>query len=249
MRTPNLIHTHPLIDARAPRALAVQTRMKAIAWTIAVVALTLAVAIASSAGASTKSKCQRLKGKDLAPAHKVKLTRRANDEGGTDLRGCVLPRGHVYRIASSTHLGTLDDGYTVKQVARWIVLVRTTRDSQYGSSSMVIVSNLKTGHSYTVANQCLSGGTGPCSPSEESAAAFINKRGQAVAANQPNTPDPLNANTTVIAGFSSSGTRCDLDTGLTAQIPATSLTLQGSLASWTHAGAARSATLPGCPAP
>ena len=77
----------------------------------AAIAMLLTGAVMAAAGlspgvavAAKSSKCQRLKGRDIAPASSVKLVRRANADDGTDLFGCVLPRGPVQHIASSADL-------------------------------------------------------------------------------------------------------------------------------------------------
>jgi hypothetical protein len=64
--------------------------------------------------------------------------------------------------------------------------------------------------------------------------------GRAVAALQHFRPAPQSP-TDVIVGFASDGTRRLLDAGALGDLPAASLGLTGDVASWTHAGAPRSA--------
>lgn len=187
------------------------------------------------------SSCRALRGRDLAPARNVKLVRRRNRENGTDLLGCVLGRRGVREIASSRDLETTTEGYTVEQVAGTIVLLASSYGSQYASDRRVSVSDIRTGRRYVVARSCSRVGSGPCGgQNATAAAAFVNDRGQAVAAIVPDETQ-----TTMIVGFSSRGERRELDSGPSAEVPASSLRLDGSTVRWTHSGEARSATLCG----
>jgi hypothetical protein len=185
------------------------------------------------------SSCRALQGRDLAPARKVKLVRRRNRDNGTDLLGCVLRQGRVRKLASSRDLATTTESYTVRQVAGAIVLLASSSDSQYGTDRRVSVSDVRTGRTYLVARSCSRLGGGPCAgQNATAAAAFVNRRGQAAAAIVPEATE-----TTAIAGFSSRGRRRDLDSGPSAELPASSLGLDGRTVTWTHSGAPRSATL------
>ena len=196
--------------------------------------------IAQADAARRTKTCRSLRGRDLAPARRVRLVRRKTADG-TDLLGCVLPRGRVHRIASSQDLFTTVYGYELRQVAGAIALVAYSYGSQYGESSSTSVWNLRTGRSYAIATHCsMLGDPGTCRPGDATAvAAFINRRGQAAAAIVP-----YMAQITTIAGFSSRGARSNLDSGPSAELPASSLRLAGSTATWTHSGAERSANLP-----
>jgi hypothetical protein len=206
---------------------------------LAAAAVAAALPMTASARPST---CQRLKGRDLAPARSVKLVRHRNDEAGTDLLGCVLPRGRVRTVAYSSDEETTTEGYRIRQVAGAIVLLASTYDSQYGSGRSLSVYNIATGRAYVIANVCSGLGDPSCGDPLKAgaAAAFINKRGQAGAALVPTGGDPV-----TIVGFSSRGQRRDLDSGPAAELPAASLQLKGSTVSWTHSGQARTATLSG----
>ena len=185
-----------------------------------------------------RSRCQRLRGRDRAPARLVKLATRRNQDDGTDLLGCVLPRGRVYTVASSAQGDTFGRSYRLRQVANAIVLMSISSGNQYQSSQRTFVQNLRGGRAYTIAFTC-SVMFESCEGNTSAAAAFVNSRGQAVAAVVPEA-----ANTLEIAAFSPLGTRQQLDSGPPGQLPASSLRLAGSVATWTHAGQARSAQLP-----
>jgi hypothetical protein len=185
--------------------------------------------------------CTRLRGRDLAPARKVKLVRRRNRDDGTDLLGCVRPRGRVRVLASSSDQETTVVGYKVRQVAGAIVLLDSSYDSQYASDRSVSVSDIRTGREYRIARSCLRIDGSPCGgPRATAAAAFVNRRGQAAAAIVLAGTD-----TTTIAGFSSRGKRRDLDSGPSGELPGSALELMGSTVSWTHSGGRRTATLSG----
>jgi hypothetical protein len=190
--------------------------------------------------AQRASRCARLRGTDLAPARKVKLVRRRNQADGTDLLGCVLPRGRVRKLTSSSDFETTVESYSIRQVAGAIVLLSSSYGSQYATSKTVSVSNIRTGRQYVIARSCVRL-EGPCDAhNATAAAAFVNKRGQAAAAIVPE-----GTQTTIIAGFSSRGERGDLDSGPSGELPASSLRLDGDTVKWTHSGEMRSATLSG----
>lgn len=185
--------------------------------------------------------CRRLRGRDLAPARRVKVVRRRNPYRGTDLLGCVLPRGRVHTIASSENADTTVSTYKLRQVSGAIVLVAFSYSSQYAAASGTSVWNLRGGRSYQIAEHCLSI-LPVCRPNEDAVAtaAFINRRGQAAAAIVRRA-----SNATEIVGFSSRGERRALDFGPSEEVPATSLGLTGSVVSWMRSGVTRSATLAG----
>jgi len=196
---------------------------------------------ATGTAVSGESRCRRLRGRDLAPSRNVKLVRRRNADDGTDLLGCVLPRGRVRKLASSADLETTVEGYSVRQVAGAIVLLATTHDSQYVSATTISVTSIRTGRAYVIARSCARLAEGPCDGrNTTAAAALVNSRGQAAAAITTEGTDM-----TTIAGFSSKGRRRDLDSGPVTALPAASLRLRGSRASWTHSGQTRTATLRG----
>ena len=66
----------------------------------------LAASPALAAHSSKRSQCQRLRGVDRAPDRNVKLVKRLNRERladgsrGSNLVGCVLPRGPLHTIAT-----------------------------------------------------------------------------------------------------------------------------------------------------
>ena len=119
-------------------------RRVAVAIALALV-VPCAVAVVPAEAAAKRSTCQRLKGRDLAPAKTVKLVQRPNGDDGTDLKGCVLPRGRVYTLASREGLFTTTYDYAIRQVAGRIVVVTSTYNSQYAFSEGTRVVDLRAG--------------------------------------------------------------------------------------------------------
>lgn len=202
------------------------------------VALTLAAAAAPAAGAATKrSACERLKGRDLAPARYVKLVARPNADDGTDLVGCVLPRGRRWRIASSADFYTTVYSYSIRQITGRHVLVGATYSSQYAYSTSLSVHDLRSGRAYTIAGDCTDIGGYPCGAQTVAPAAFVTLGGRAVAV-------VYGAGTASVMAFAPSGASRVLDSAPgTEPIPPASLRLTGNLAAWTNAGVAHSADL------
>jgi hypothetical protein len=215
------------------------------------VALLPCAAIAAPADAAKsrhhkRPACQRLTGKDRAPAASVKLVKRHNGDNGTDLVGCVLPAGHLHTIASSEHYDTADFSYAIVRVVGRIALVYSSGGNQYAYNTSTVVWNLGTGRSYTIARLCSETGGMDCvmGGSTSASTSFVTSTGRAVAAVIPAPGAQPSATALVtIASFDPSGVRKDLDSGSQADVPAQSLALDGTIASWTHGGVARSADL------
>jgi hypothetical protein len=201
-------------------------------------AAALAVAVSPAAAVAAPSKCQRLTGRDLAPAASVKLVEHRNGDDGTDLLGCVLPRGPVRRIASSADFYTTVESYSVRQIVGRAVLVETTSSSQYAYSQSLSVHHLRTGRVYGVAGTCSMIGGDDCSSggSSSAPAAFVTAKGRAVAL-------VLRGGVATVTAFNTLGTPRTLDSAPPAAIAAESLRLDGGFAAWTNAGIARSAPI------
>ena len=197
-------------------------------------------AVRAEPGGFRRSRCQRLRGNDRAPARLVKLVKRRNDENGSDLLGCVLPRGRVYKVAYSESGDSYGRSYRLRQVADAIVLVDTSFGNQYASEKVTLVRSLRSGRHYEIALACSPLFTGSCPGNTSAAAAFVNTRGQAAAAIVAEA-----GGTVSIVGFSPRGDRTQLDSGPADQLPPSSLRLAGDVVMWTHSGAPRSATLSG----
>ena len=188
--------------------------------------------------AAPPSKCQKLKGRDIAPASSVKLVQRANGDDGTDLIGCVLPRGPVQRIASSADFYTTVESYSIKQIAGRAVMIESGSSSQYAYSRSLYVHHLRTRRSYAIARTCEMLGGDDCASAGSSVAtaAFVTPKGRAVAL-------VARAGVATVTAFNTLGTARALDSGPLPAIEPASLALTGNLASWVNAGVARSALI------
>lgn len=186
------------------------------------------------------SECQKLKAKnDLAGAKRVKLVERRNDDGGTDLVGCVLPAGKVSVVASASSISGQVRSYEILQVAGHEVLVRGKLINPYGTGVSTYVFDLKRAKSYNVAESCFDEHGAACDQTY-ARRAFVNAQGQAAAIVRTDGKTARQ-----VLGFKSTGASDVLDTGTAGQIPASSLSLVGHVVRWTHSGTPRSATLSG----
>ncbi len=215
-------------------------------------ATTVTLGASSPADAAQRSKCQSLRGADLAPAGHVKLVARPNRARGphggrgVDLVGCVLPRGALHVIsrtkaATDIHESAFD--YVLRNVAGRIVLL-DTRGTERGLNFVATtVWDLSTGASYRVAHTCgdrYMGYHAECIPSTLAYLAFVTRSGRAVVAN---LRVDLVTQTATIESFAPDGRRNVLDAGTTAELSPASLSLTGTVASWIHSGEPRSASI------
>jgi hypothetical protein len=186
-----------------------------------------------------KSACQKLKGKDLAPAKSLKLVAKRVDSVETDLKGCQLPRGEVRIFAIRLNGDTTTSNFTVESVAgRW-ALVSARSDSQYASDRRIWVFDIGKGRVlYTIARwSCMTGET-DCAPSPPDVAkGILDQIGKSVLAFSDLT-------TTTITGYGTDGTGRQFDSGPSDDLPASSLKLSRGVASWLHSGQQRFAELP-----
>jgi hypothetical protein len=205
----------------------------------------LALAAPAAAHHAHRSACQKLRGrgKDRAPARNVKLVVQHNRDFGVDVLGCVLPRGHVYWLASTDNsYDTAGESVAIRQVAGAFVLLESEAGDQYEDATELDVWNLRSGRHRAVAGYSVPE-TLPGSPEGTRAlAAFIDRHGRAIVEGQDVAH--LDAGVTIYA-ISSTGTWTDLDSGPADQLPAASLKLTGSTASWLHAGVQHTAQLTG----
>jgi hypothetical protein len=208
---------------------------------IAIAVALLAAPAAGDAAHHTRSKCQRLKGRDLAPARDVKLVLRHNDRGGT-ARGCVLPRGKVVEVASNAHAAPVSSSsFAIDQVAGRYALVGSRARDEDGYYSQTYVFDIRKDRFYNVAARCTSRYCNDNIPTHLTAMrAFINSDGQAAALIKTDESDHV-----AVRGFGSRGESRRLDAARRGEIPASSLHLDGHVVTWSHSGVWKSATLSG----
>jgi hypothetical protein len=210
---------------------------------VAVAVAALCAVLPADAELTSGTACERLAGKDLAPAGDVKLVSRANADGGRDLRGCVLPDGKVRAVASGIESDTTVDRWALGEVRHAIVLVRYSASSQYGGGRSTFVYDLRSGRSYYLAQTCYTNVGSGCRPGAHdtrAASAHVNSAGQAAAAIVV-----AGTGTIRIVGVASTGRRTRFDSGPKDAIPPRSLRLHGHTVSWTHSGEPRTAELSG----
>ncbi|MEA2450144.1 MAG: hypothetical protein QOG63_2076 [Thermoleophilaceae bacterium] len=186
-----------------------------------------------------KSACQKLKGKDLAPARSLKLVAKRVDSVETDLKGCQLPRGEVHIFAIRLKGDTTTSNFKVESVASRWALVSARSDSQYASDLRVWVFDIAKGRVlYTIERwSCMTAAT-DCAPRPPDVGkGIVDNIGKSVLAF-------TDLSTTTITGFGTDGGSKNFDSGPSGDLPASSLTLSRGVASWLHSGQPRSAQLP-----
>jgi hypothetical protein len=204
------------------------------------------VALASGAHAADQehTQCQKLSPKhDLAPAKRVKLVEQKRSNGDARLVGCILPAGKLVIAASRYDDGDVHGDYELRQVAGHHVLIDGSLEGDFGTNHFTYVMDLRYGNQYTVASRCQAVEPGWCgskNPKETAERALVNSSGQAAAVVRSESSDLV-----TVEGFSRRGTRVVLDSGTRSEIPASSLDLDGHVASWRNSGALKSARLPG----
>ncbi len=218
-------------------------------------AAALCALVALPAPAAERSPCQRLAGKDLAPARHVKLVvrpsterRLANGRRAAKLVGCVLPRGPLRRIGTREGIDNdvaQDYDFTVRQVqGRFVLLSQKGSQIGYHSNETTRVWDLADGPAYDVARTCTDK-YGSCTGQDEYrlGTAFVTRRGYAVAALVRHPADGSLPTTVVVASFAPHGARTLRDAGTVTTLSPTSLSLTGNLATWTNAGVTQRADI------
>ena len=189
----------------------------------------------SALSAALSERPCKLSGTDLAPAKDVVLFRRAAKdevgEPGSELVGCVKPAGPLRVVGSAGSFGLGERTVAARSVQGSWVLVSGSASNQYGAEGGAAVADLRSGRSYSVFTY--SCGIGTCQGVPALSAALLNDRGQAATALEFQGQTGLTA-------FTSTGARRPLDSGPSAELPAGSLRLSGSTASWTRNGEAKS---------
>jgi hypothetical protein len=190
--------------------------------------------------------------------------RRIYKKGGTQIVGndyfaCAGRQGRAHRIASvgseylypgTTHTSPVDSSAAfIRQTAGPFLILSTQVANLTGDFAEKTgqVVNAATGHRYTFFHGLTS--PGPARSATGSPVAIrLNARGQlaGIFGNsgsgefQYSSP-PVGQS--VVVAFNAHGVRTVLDQAPRSQLPGASLRLTGSVVSWTHAGAPRSATI------
>jgi hypothetical protein len=182
--------------------------------------------------------CQRLKGHDFAKARSLKLVAKRVSAAETDLKGCRL-RGKVHVFAIRLEGDTSKSDFIVHSVAdRW-ALVSASSDSPYSSDSRTWVFDIDSGRIlYTVSRwHCVAGQTDCAAAPPAIAKGLVDRIGKSVFAF-------TDGSNNTITGYGTDGGHRGFDSGPSGELPASSLTLGGSVANWVHSGQQRHGQLP-----
>src|SRR4051812_15469391 len=199
----------------------------------------LALFLLAVPGADAR-RCSQVHRSDLAPAKDVKLFEVPNDENGTDLVGCVMPRGGMHLMASSATYEVDSNAYTLLTVKRDKILLQESEDTQYGGITTTSLADIRSELGYGIFRSCheILSGFCPAPPQAQDSVAALrfNDRGQTAVVYDTGAEH-------VVVGLSSHSASSVLDRADGTAIDPASLRLHGSTMSWTHAGAQRSFTL------
>ncbi len=186
----------------------------------------------TATGAATRSPCERLRGRDLAPAKSVKLVDR-----DSLLRSCALPRGRVWRLENGIDAEFTNEKHSVRHVAGAFAIITNSFIDKYTTAEHTYVVSLRTGVKRTLADSQLDGGR-PLPPDTFAQKAFATSGGRAVAT--VTAPGDL----VRVVALGASGTLQTLGEAPRADLSPDSLTLKGARAVWMQSGHSRSAALP-----
>ncbi len=201
----------------------------------------LAGALALPAPAATAHRrCATLAGRRLLSTRAVKVVEQRAGESGAYVFTCVPREGQVH-LAGSAHDATVSGLYSISVIAHagsWIALDFVSRVDPDSSEEIEKVCDARSGRSYRFFEAGVLEVPGFESREGESTIErlALNRFGQLALV--------LSQGAAVrIVAYGPSGVSRTLDTGSPAQIPPSSMKLDGHTVSWTDAGVARSATL------
>jgi hypothetical protein len=182
--------------------------------------------------------CARLKGHDYAKAGSLKLVPKRVSGAETDLKGCRLG-GDVHVFAIRLQGGAATADFTVHSVANRWALVSARTDSPYGSDARTWVFDIDSGRIlYTVFRWHCDAAQTDCAPRPPDVAkGIVDHIGKSVFAF-------TDGSDVTITGYGTNGSHRKFDSGPADELPASSLTLGGSVANWLHSGEQRHAQLP-----
>jgi hypothetical protein len=201
------------------------------------------VLLATPAGAATPRHRCHMRGHIIYASHEVRITSRANSNGGVDLAGCAYRTGHRTLLASTANYYTETEDVNFGQVEGVFVPVALSGGDQYASYTSLAVYDLATGYHYVVqSNNWPLGDPVPDGP--ELGAFRLNRHGKSVAMLEtltPNSSDEPEVSRIDVTAFHSDGNPIALDHGTGSEITVRSLRLHDEVASWRHGGVRRQA--------
>jgi hypothetical protein len=196
---------------------------------------------------SEHPRCCSLRGRTLAQNRHMRIVRRPLDAGAAELEGCVFDVGRIRKLGDSSQASTTTRTAKLEHIATTFAAVRTAYSNQYGAGEALSVTNVASGHHYDVVawDDRIEA---PLIEHPSVTTYFLNPRGQVAAAIVTVRRDSNGVETATrvqIVAYGVRGRRLVLDSGTPAEISPPSLHLSGSTARWTHAGQARTGTVPG----
>jgi hypothetical protein len=221
-----------------PRGTSTNVRWIAATLTASAV-LVSATTFAGRADAASRPRCANVKGRRLVSNRAIKVVEHGDESKGfVDV--CVPPNGRV-RLAGSAYDATIQRLYSIKVIAvagTWVALDLTSVVDFHGSEEMDEVFDAKSGSSYGFFDAAIPEGQGfeGIAPTAVLGSVVLNRFGQLASA-------LIEEGKCRIVGIEPTGKRRVLDSAPEAQIPPSSLKLQGHTVQWVDAGSTRSATL------
>jgi hypothetical protein len=209
-------------------------------WPVVAIALLAGALALPAPAAATHRRCVTLKGRRLLSTRAAKVVEQRVGESGAYVFTCA-PRDGTVHLAGSAHDATVSGLYSISVVAAagsWIALDFVSRADPDSSEEIEKVCDARSGHSYRFfeAGVLEVPGFEPREGEPAIERLALNRYGQLALA--------LSTDGAVrIVAYGSGGLSRTLDTGSQAQIPPSSMKLDGHTLSWTDAGVARSATL------
>jgi hypothetical protein len=200
-----------------------------------------ALALAPPAASAPAARCGALTGKRLVHSPSIRVVERDRDESRGYVYICVPPSGRVH-LAGWAFDETGASLFSVSvdgSAGTWVALTFHSQVDPHGGEEVDKMCNAASGRCYRFYEAPVREGPGfEEEPSEYWAleGLAVNRYGQLLLALSLQ-------GTTRIVGVQANGARRTLDTAPEASIPPTSLKLNGHSASWTDAGAVRTATL------
>lgn len=194
--------------------------------------------VASSSAAASQSDCQRLKGRDLAPARSVKLVEQG-PPSRRQLISCTLPHGRL-RPISAKILGGFDyeEQYALGPIAGAYLALTQSAGDRNASSRGTSVINLRTGARRSLAAD-RDDADNILAPGSEAVTVVVTSGGRAAAS----VVDRASGTVQIVA-LGKRGGAVRLDAGPPASLPADSLARHGSRLTWLHDRLPRGAPLP-----
>ncbi len=207
----------------------------------------LLFAVPATSAKKPHRRCVLPRGKTLVSNRLIKVVRVDNaDFQVLSLYGCAYKRNKVRHLADENNGSDMPSSLVVRRNAGTWIIYEGRFVNQLGSAGTTAAVDIASGHRFTI-QRYSTGGMQGSNPPPQLSPYFLTRDGRVVAAftdltvtGSPPMSQPIQVR---IVAFSSRGVSRQLDMGPPPSLPAGSLTLKGSVASWIHDGQTRSAQL------